>query len=210
MTITNGYCSETDFVTFTRITDLTDSSMVDTLINSASRMIDKYCGRTRSGFFLQSGLQTRDYHADSPWSVQVDDIASTAGLVVKSDINDDGTYGVTLTLDTDFRLYPLNSDQLSPARPWDELRIVNTLNVANGFAVDPFRPGVRVTAIFGWPAVPDEVKLATIYQAQMLYTAKDARGGIVQAGFDGGSTRLSRYLHPQAELLLSDFVKAPR
>jgi len=169
-------------------------------------MIDRYTGR-RHGFWQDGSVSTREYHADDAWCVQVDDISTATGLIVKADETDDGTYGSTLTITTDFVLYPLNFGDETPARPWDEIRIVPSSRYR--FPVTS-RAGVQVTAKFGWAAVPDEVKLANIFQAQMLYSSKDARGGVIQASVDGYPTRVSRYMHPQAELLLSDLVKVAR
>ena len=204
MTLSNAYATTDEFRAYCRIDSAADNTLHEGVVAAASRMVDRYTGRR---FWQDGTVVAREYHADSPSCVQVDDISTTTGLIVKSDINADGTFAQTLTITTNFLAYPLNAADDVPARPFTEIRIVDSLGT--GFAVGP-RPGVQVTAKFGWAAVPDEVKLATILQAQMLWNAKDARGGILSASVDGFATRMSRFLHPQAEILLVDFVRAPR
>ena len=173
MALTNCYCTVDEFMTFTRIGDFEDAVIHDLCLNAASRMVDRYTGR-RHGFWQDSSVKTREYHADDAWRVQTDDISTTTGLIVKTDT--DGTYATTLTITTDFLPYPRNADDDVPVRPFDELVIVSSIG-ASLFVVSR-GPGVQVTAKFGWPAVPDDVKLATLLQAQMLYSAKDARAGL--------------------------------
>ena len=206
MTITNGYCTADEFRSFCNIDSTESKTIHETVVSAASRNVDRHCGRR---FWQDSTVVDREYHADSPTVVLVDDISTATGLVVKIDINYDGTYAYTLSASTDYVTYPINAEDEVPARPFTELRIPSFTSVQQ-FPRSNGRPGVRVTAKYGWAAVPDEVKMATILQAQMLHTAKDSRGGILSASVDGFSTRMSRFVHPQAELLLADFVKAPR
>lgn len=204
MTITNGYTSLAEFNNFSRLTTPADAPIVETCILAASRQIDRYCGRR---FWQDSAVVAREYHADDADCVETDDISTTTGLIVKIDTNLDSTYATTLTITTDFLLYPLNAGDEVPARPYNEIRIA--YGSSQAFPTSG-RPGVQVTAKFGWPAIPDEVVLACILQAQMLYSSKDARAGILQFGGDGFASRLSRYMHPQAELLLEPYVKVVR
>lgn len=204
MTLTNAYVSIDEYRLFATNRQPGDEGVIEACVAAASRMIDRWCGRPH-GFWQDSTVQTRTYHADSPGLCFVDDISTTTGLVVKTDIDDDGAYAQTLTITTDFVLYPLNAGAQTPARPWNEIRIVSDEGFPTGA-----RPGVQVTAKFGWPTVPDEVRLACLLQAQMLMAGTEARTGIVQTSVDGLPTRMSRYLHPQAELLLDDFRQVAR
>lgn len=200
MTITNGYCTVDDFMAYSRLNGLDDNLLVELCISAASRNIDRHCGRR---FWQDSVVATREYHADDQCLVVVDDISTSTGLVVKTDTASTGTFDTTLTITTDFLLYPLNAADEVPVEPWTHIRIAG--GSGYWFPTDSDRPGVRVTAKFGWPAVPDEVKLATVFQAQMLYASKDARGGVWDTGL-----RVSRFMHPQAQELLVDFVREAR
>ena len=205
MTITNGYCTLAEYKQASDITSTANDTLHELAISAASRMIDRHCGRK---FWQDGSVVAREYHADDRRTVFTDDISTTTGLIVKVDTADDATWATTLTITTHFLLAPLNAADQVPVRPFDEIRLTDD---TTDFFPTGVRPGVQVTAKFGWPAVPDEVKLATILQAQMLGTAKNARGGILQLSVDGiGPTRMSRRLHPQAELLLEDFVLEPR
>lgn len=188
-------------MSLSRLNDYGDITLVELCIAAASRNIDRFCGRR---FWQDSTVVTREYHADSDSVVFVDDISTSTGLVVKTDTADDGTFATTLTITTDFLLYPLNAADEVPVKPWTELRIAG--GSGYWFPVEDGRPGVRVTAKFGWPAVPDDVKLATIFQAQMLYASKDARGGV----WGDTGLRVSRFMHPQAQELLTDYVREAR
>lgn len=201
MTITNGYCSLPDLKSVGRVESADDDPFLETCISAASRTIDRWCGRSH-GFWQDSTVQTRDYTPDDSGSVYTDDISTATGLIVKTDTAIDGTFATTLTITTDFLLYPRNADKETPVRPWSLIRVASGSSQTFPVAA---RPTVQVTAKFGWPAVPDEVKLAAILQASMLYSSKDARNSITA---DGYLVRPSRFMHPQAELLLADFRRA--
>lgn len=203
MTLTNCYLTVAEFKTLSRITSSSDDSLIEYFISAACRQVDRYTGRPH-GFWQDATVTTREYHADDEYCVYVDDISTSTGLIVKTDTADAGTFSTTLTITTDFLLYPLNAADEYPVRPWDVIKIASG---SSYYFPTTTRPGVQVTAKFGWPATPDDVKLAAILQSQMLYSAKDARAGILQNPVEGFSTPMSRKLHPQAQLLLEDFVK---
>lgn len=201
MTITNGYCTVPEFMSHSRLNDYDDNLLVELSISAASRNIERHTGRR---FWQDGSVVVREYHADDAGLVYVDDISTTTGLIVKTDTAGTGTFATTLTINTDFLLYPLNAGDDTPARPWTTIRIAG--GSGYWFPTDADRPGVQVTAKFGWAAVPDEVKLACVFQAQMLYASKDARGGV----WGDSGLRVSRFMHPQAEELLTDFVREAR
>lgn len=177
---------------------------IETAISAASRQIDSYCGRF---FYQDSALTNRTYFADTYTEVEVDDISTTTGLVVKTDQDDDGTFETTLTITTNYILLPTNAAASYPIEPYTCIRLADS-----GISAFPRsysgRPGVQVTAKFGWPAVPDDVKKACIIQAAQLYKATDAVfGGL---NFDGSILRVRDTLNPLAAALLDNgrYVKA--
>ncbi len=142
----------------------------------------------------------REFHADSATCVEIPEgISTTTGLIVKTDGAADGTFGTTLTISTDFLLLPSNAGDEVPARPWTEILHVNGTfpRPSNG------RPGVQVTAKFGWAAVPDWAEKACLIQAGQLFKAKDAAFGIASFGDMGGGLRVSRGLNPIADALVA-------
>jgi hypothetical protein len=178
---------------------------LEVAISAASRQIDAFCGRR---FWQDATVVAREFFADDTRCVRVDDISTSTGLIVKTDDDEDGTFETTLTIGTDFLLMPRNADKEYPVQPWTELIAVsmgtNWFPVAYGG-----RPGVQVTAKFGWPAIPDDVAKACLIQATMLYKASDAAFGAVQLSIDAPALRLGGRLNPLAAGLLERYVKQP-
>jgi hypothetical protein len=146
----------------------------------------------------------REFHAYSSYCVEVDDISTATGLVVKIDDTGDGTFGTTLTISTDFLLLPSNAADESPAEPYTEIMLADNYTFprpSNG------RPGVQVTAKFGWAAVPDNIEKACAIQAWQLYKAKDAPFGMASFGDMGGGMRIRTGLNPVALALVDRFAK---
>ncbi len=204
MAIVNGYATlaqvRTELGNY-GVADTGDDSMIELAVEAASRQIDGHCGRR---FWVDGSVVTREYHADSTYCCEVDDISTTTGLVVKIDDVGDGTFGTTLTITTDFLLAPANAADEVPARPFTEIRLVDNYTFprpSNG------RPGVQVTAKFGWPAVPDNVEKACIVQAIQLFKAKDAAFGVASFGDMGGGLRVQAGLNPIAKALVDQYAK---
>ena len=76
-----------------RITDSVDDALITAAIESASRLIDGYCGRS----FFAGGSAVRIYAASNDFIVQIDDMAGTTGLINKSDTQANGTFDTTWT-----------------------------------------------------------------------------------------------------------------
>jgi hypothetical protein len=60
---------------------------------------------------------------------------------------------------------------------------------------------VRVTGLFGWAAIPDAIKLATMIQASRLFARRHAPFGILGSPETGGELRLLERL--DADLMTS-------
>lgn len=205
MAITNGYCSLAQIKAEMRIdtSDTSDDNRLELAVAAASRQIDAHTGRR---FWRDASVRVREYFPDSPMVCHVDDISTTDGLIVQVDDDDDGTYETTLTLGTHFILLPLNAADEVPVEPFTELRIVDTTGVVP-FPLRHLFPGVRVTARFGWPAVPDDVTKACLVQASQLFKASDAVFGAAQFGEAGVALRVQARLNPMAEALLEHYSK---
>jgi hypothetical protein len=202
MTVVNGYCTAAEVRS--QLGDSgskLDGSLIDKAINASSRAIDRYCDRR---FWKDASVTTRVYTADDPNTVYVDDISSTTGLVLATDPRLDASWSTTWTT-ADYRLEPRNVDVVAAgdqgaAFAW--YRIVAIKNLT--FPTDMFRDTVRVTARFGWSAVPDQVNTACVLKAVSLFRRKDAPFGV--AGFgDFGPIRITRR-DPDVLDLLAPFV----
>lgn len=183
-----------------RINDANDNARAERALNAASRQIDAHTNRR---FWQDSALVGRKFRADDAVCCLVDDISTVTGLVVQVDTGGDGNYATTLTIDTHFLVKPYNAAAEVPVWPYDELEIVDT---TGGTFPTGARPGVKVTAKFGWPAVPTDVEKACIIQATMLFKAGEAAFGAAQLGADGVAWSVGE-MHRTARGLLEPYIK---
>lgn len=207
-----------------------DHEYVDA-INAASRQIDGYCGRY---FYQTTAVSAKRFRPDSLDIMFTPDIATTTGLIVKTDDDGDGVFEVTWTLNTDFILVPedrmdglLPYEQIEalPAKafPVEGVNVVTPVITTNAYRRRSRAKRVQVTAHWGFPAVPAEVKQATIIAAIDHFKAKDLiniastySAGVRIAvdstpGNFGRSVKFQRVrapsLNAQAEALVSHFRK---
>ena len=192
MAITNGYATLTDVKNALRITDALDDSLLETAIESASRMIDSYTART----FSNAGTAVRDFAATDDLTCIIDDAISVTSVQSTDEIG-----GVYTTWDvTDYQLEPLNSRSDGLYMPYTGIRAVNDY----AFPVVDHQALVRVTAVWGWASVPTAIKQATIIQSSRLFKRLDSPLGVLGMG-DMGQIRVSRYLDPDVEQLAMPF-----
>jgi hypothetical protein len=160
--------------------DTSRDALLTRALAAASRGIDRTCGRR---FWLDTAPVPRTYNtrgrivreADGDL-VLVDDIGSTSGLVVET-----GS-GASFSAVTGYETSPDNA--LADGRP-----ITGLLRVNGSWGTASNR--VRVTARFGWPAVPDDIAEAALLQATRLYKRKDSPEGIIGSA-EWGVRNLSR------------------
>lgn len=184
------YCTVAEVKAALGITDADEDALLGFAATSASRQIDGWCGRS---FWQDNTVTTREVYATSPTCVDLLDqdgiareISTTTGLIVKIDETGTGTFGTTLTITTDFLLLPRNAT--ADGRGYSELLLAANYSfprASNG------RAGVQITAQFGWPSVPTEVKGAAILLAKDIWKNKDMTGGALSFG-DGAAIHAGR------------------
>ena len=140
-------------------------------LDAATAAIDAYAGRQ---FDIDSAVVTRLYDCEFMDYADVDDIATTTGLIVKT-LNADGSVAETLTLNTDYYLAPYNSDKVEPVMPFT--KIVMAIDKSGKVLPTEHRQGLSVTAKFGFSAVPDAIKQATLIQASRFFQRKNSPMG---------------------------------
>lgn len=192
------YCTVAELKANVGITDSVDDGALEQSIEAASRLIDEFCGRR---FYADTTATARVYRATSCDILRVDDVSTLTGLVVKTDTAANGTYDTTLTISTDFLAGPWNA--LAQGEPVKVIRHVN-----GTFPTIGPRPRVQVTAKWGWPRVPAEVRKACLIEAARLFRRKDTPEGVAGVG-DFGVVRVSRFMDPDAERLLKPFGPGP-
>jgi hypothetical protein len=171
VTITNGYITLAGLKTYLKIDDAVEDTLLEQIIESASRSIDRIANRR---FYLDSTASARTYRPIGNLRVITDDIGSTSGLILKTDPDANGNYQTTFTLNTDYIVEPTNA--LAKNRPVNYLTIVGP--TAMSLPVN-YWPQVQVTARWGWPSVPDDIEQATYILSADLYKRKDSIGGVL-------------------------------
>jgi hypothetical protein len=171
------YASLADVKEFLKITDTSDDAELQRRLVSGTRRVETDCGRR---FWTGLALEQRVYRARHPSLLMVDDIATTAGLVVE--IGRGTTWTTISTDDLDF----LPENAVLDSRAIEILeRVVGVWPV---YGVNR----VRITAIPGWPGVPEDIVLANCIQAARLFRRKNAVEGVL-GNSDFGPVRVAKY-----------------
>lgn len=192
----NEYATLALFKTYLGISDATRDDLLNQALASGSRSIDEACGQR---FYLDGSASQRTYnprrriYSDASGDLLlVDAIGSTTGLVVEV-----GS-GSSWTAVTDYETFPDNAlakgvpitGLLRPASLW-------TWSYSS-------RTRVRITARWGWPAIPEAIETATLIQASRFFKRKDSPEGVLGSA-EWGAVRLSRR-DPDVWNLIEPFV----
>lgn len=177
---TMQYVGVDDFKDALRITHDGFDGLIDTIVSSASRQVDEYCV---DQFWRAEPATARTFVAESPYSLWTGSFASTDDLVVEFDGDDDGVFE---------ELVPASGWQaeitgVSPGRPYRRLGFFHPHQLPGtsrwACALGARRARVRVTAHWGWSAVPSQVRQACLLLAIDQFKAKDLMDGATRTGF---------------------------
>jgi hypothetical protein len=189
-----SYATLAEFKASVGITDSTDDTALQSVLDATDQLINNYCD-SKVGFG-QTASQTRYYTTNSLLYVLTDPIVSVSEL--KVDITGLGTYSETWA-STDYILAPKNA--ALDTRPYTE--IDTAINQPKVFPTKYL--GISVTGVFGWPSVPSAVKQAALIQAGAVWSSRTAPFGVIGSQDLGGVMRMSRALHPEAQVLLEPY-----
>jgi hypothetical protein len=158
--VTDPYATAAEYRAALDKTDTAEDAEVLLDLTSVSRWLDMEYGRF---FTKDAAAVARKFYgrATTDYALRIDDLVSVTS--VKSDDNDDGTAETTWAA-TDYQLLPLNADKGSEPRPYDHI-IVPRWSTKGAF-VD--RRLIEITGVWGWPAVPEAIKRATIYITSII------------------------------------------
>lgn len=177
--------------------DTTQDMLLNKALTSASRSIDRSCGRR---FWLDPEPVARIYNPTGRVVCEttgelllIDDLGSTDGLIVES-----GTPGGSWMAITGYETFPDNA--LADGHAITGLR--RPLGIWTWDQSSTTR--IRVTGSFGWPAVPDDIEQAALIQASRLFKRKDSPEGVMGSA-EWGVVRLSRR-DPDVWNLIEPFV----
>ena len=169
-----------------------EDAYIEDAIDAAEDEINNFCDRT---FVADGSATARVYQPSTNVLVYTDDFYTTTSLVVKQDDSNDGTYGTTLTITSDFIV-------VGNSAPFNCIRSVSS----------PFprytsnRPTVQVTAKWGYKtAVPAAVAQAALILSARLFQRRSSPLGVM-AGVvnDFGPIRVSR-IDPDIQRLLAGY-----
>jgi len=188
------YASAYDYKSFVRIPDedTTDDAEITLALAAAKAAIDMATNRSFDTTADTASERTYPVYYNksiSRYQADIDDVATTTSFAVE--VNDSA-----LTTD-DYTLGPRNA-------------------TAKGmpYTVLTFSPGVvsastiiAVTAKWGWAAVPDAIKNATLLQANRLMKRRDAPFGVAGSPELGSELRLLAKVDPDVDVLIRKYVR---
>ena len=191
-------CSVDDVKQALGIEDTVDDYAINLAVEASTAMIQQYCGRQ----FTQDDTATaRVYVATNPYLAHVDDISTTSGLIIKTDPGADGSFTQTWTA-SDYQLEPLNGVQAGQVWPYTRIRARENFL----FPVENELALVKVTGVWGWPAIPKAIEFACILQSQRFFKRFDSPTGVIGFG-DMGAIRVARNLDPDIAQSIDQYRK---
>ncbi len=160
MSISAAYATAAEYRAVVGKTDTAEDAEILVDLTAISRYLDARLGR----FFTRDAspvsrvyISTRD--TNELWTEDM----SAAPTAVTIDTNRDGTYATVLTA-SDYELLPLNAPLEPEPRPYTRIKLAPW----GMYTTFPANVRVRVTAQFGWPAVPLAIQRATIHLTAIL------------------------------------------
>jgi len=197
MTTVTRYASVEELKERIDIDSTTDDQILGRVLDAVSRLIEKphYANQR---FYTTAADETRYFTA-----LTADYCPIPIGLVsvttLAIDNDDDRTYGETWAT-SDFEYEPVNAS--TDNEPYGGIRIHPTGNYTFPLGINQ----VKVIGKFGWPALPDEIREATLLQATRLFRRKEAPFGVVGSG-DFGQAIMVKTLDPDVVDLIKGRVK---
>jgi hypothetical protein len=190
--VANEYAELAELKDMRQVTGNEADEALQKRLTRASRAIDDRTGRR---FYADGSVSARSYRTsgrvvagDDGELLLVDDISTTTGLIVE--VGD----GTSWNAVTDYLTDPENA-------------------IVRGRAIEALirdcgrwsTRRVRVTAAWGWPAVPDGIVEATLLLANRRFMRRDSPEG-VSGWASEGAVRVSRF-DPDIEDLIEPFLK---
>lgn len=197
------YVDKEDLKGMIGLSGTSQDNNIDNAINASSRLIDQITGRH---FYKSQSVQIKYFTPNNPFILDVPDIAHTTGLIVQLDTTDDGSYDKTITLDTDFYLKPLDVVDLDGDNdiPFQTLVIFDRRS-SERFDPDIVR-NIKITAKWGFNAVPDAIKQACLLQSSRLWKRKDSPFSTYGSS-ETGERELFQKMDPDAKTLIKPYIR---
>lgn len=191
------YVTTAELRSYLNISDSADDTQLALAITAASRAVDtdtnRQFGKVASG---EERFYTGRWDAcRARWVVDIDDLMSVSGL----DPQVQDSTGADVGAITPYTLEPRNAAAVG--RPWTQLVVATTSTYKpTGLANE-----VAITALWGWTAVPDTVKQATLLQASRLFSRRTSPYGIAGSPDTGSELRLLARVDPDVAVMLRSY-----
>jgi hypothetical protein len=166
LALTDAYATAAEYRTITGTSGTTDNNSDANILRdlkAVSRLIERRTGRF---FNMDAAALARIFYArESGPHLYVDDIASLTNFAIKVDTDGDGSFAdETAFAAADYELRPLTAPLGPEPRPWTEIYLPSWTTQSYWNISDR----IEVTAIWGWPAVPDAIKDAAVQLTAIL------------------------------------------
>lgn len=178
MSTSTDYVTSLQLADWLGISDADDDVQLALAASAGSRLVDSLCGRR---FYEDSTSSARYYQPVDSYLVVIDDAVSVSAVAV--DDGDDGSYSTTWSA-TDYQTEPVNGVGTNGASGWPKTKIRSI--ETRWFPVGHRRPPVKVTAVWGWDNVPDDVTHATFLAAARMFRLRDTGFGVAAGGSEFG------------------------
>lgn len=207
MSITNGYLTAAEAQAYTGRQYADATGILDDVVTSCSRMVDRYCGRHFYSVGTQGSPVARYFDASSPSLLRLGTYNDLTTLVtLKSDDNGDGVYETTWSA-SNYQLCPVGATARSPqAEPFTEIRLLNSFDFEM-YATSGRTGLIEVAGVWGWPSVPVDVKQACRILVAEVAKLQDAPFGV--SGNDLTGVQYAPRQMPSAAKRLLDPFRHP-
>lgn len=166
----------------TKHSSTVDDSFIALDLTTASRAIDRTTGRQFGLIDIPSQRFYTPYfdRRRCRWVIEFDDLQTTVGFVpMLQDVNGDDVGAVN-----DYVLEPRNAP--AKGRPWEAL----VVRPSSAFQPTGLTDQAAFTGRWGWTAIPDPIKQATLLQTNRFTIRRSSPYGVAGSPDEGSETRL--------------------
>lgn len=182
----------------TRHADTVDDTELALAITASSRAIDLHTHRQFGVVTAQERFYTPRWdRRRCRWIIEFDDLMSESGAdyqLQDADGNDRGAIDA-------YTLEDVNAAAIG--RPWTRMVVKPT----STYLPTGLENEAAFTAPWGWTAVPDTIKQATLLQTSRLFTRRNAPFGIAGSPESGSEMRLLARVDPDVAVTIAPYVR---
>jgi hypothetical protein len=200
VTITRGLLTIDEAVSYVGKNQSVDTAELEDAVTAVSRKIERFCGR-----HFDQITEARTFEVEDESELELgpfNDLVSVTTL--KTDSTGDGVYETTIA-STAYQLEPYNAALRD--EPYTELCLIDGSSwpTSSSLSGTGRENVIQITGVWGWPAVPAEVKQAARHLLNFAVKLQDAPLGVA-GGMDMGAVYVGGRLPPFAVDLLRPYV----